>query len=344
MTLKEAIEKIKLLSQSLNKQGYLSHYTIELELNKIQLPASSAEDKILLSEYQKLRIDLENKLSQLKNSNRVMLQTLDFVATCIELINKNDTNNLVDLILIGEYFGTGPDRTDVTSALLEVYEHFRTQPELRKASNKQALDELCTRLNEPRLSPPNLNFDLFAAPIQKVKAILNANAINSLMVWLVNAKQDDRNFALRAAASVDTCSHCLMFLLLRTEPNTEAAPIDLLAPGQPSGQIALHRAISSGKTVIVSLLLDEKFNPSNDLLKQLLVRDKKGFSPIDLIEKISDDIDQSCMITRIQAALNKYRNDPRLKLPEEDFELIEKNLETVRNKLNVYTGRGPGYR
>ncbi|MFC3909750.1 hypothetical protein ACFORL_11780 [Legionella dresdenensis] len=345
MKLQEAIDKLNSLNQRSTSAIYISHHSIKNELNDVlnnYLPNAFEQNSPLFAQYEVLTDALKGKIQSLYESNQQMIKKLDFEETCTELINKNDVENLTGLINIGEYFGTGPHGKDVCTPLDNIYDFFRTNPQQRTSSNKAALDKLCDILKETRLAIPERNFKLFANPRERVKAILKANEISDLMVWLVSATQDDREFALRAAASVDTCKDCLLFLLSRTAPNCKEASINLLAQGQPSGQNALHRAIASGKTLIVSILLDDKLNPSNGLLKQLLARDSKGLTPIDLIKKMADKIDQSRVVDRITTALNNYQNNSRFGLTEANIQSLNQNLDQVKSLIETHNSY-PGF-
>lgn len=341
----EAIQELNALSQQCSLQQYQSHYPLKQRLDELEEKVSfpkdgSVENQEIIQKFQAAKSKVEVQLSQLEKSNEQMIKELKFEATCVELVKTNDLANLKGLIDIGHYFGTGFEGRDVCVALDRIYDFFRTNSSLIKASNKPCMDYLSDSCKRPRLQSQNQapanNFQMYPDPRKRAIAILKADSVNDLMVWLLSANQADRDYALRASASIDSCPQCLMFLLRRTsaEKNQQRG-INLLAAGQPSGQIALHRAILSGKTIVLSMLLDEDFNPSDDLLKQLLVRDKNGLTPIDCIGTLKEDeadlIDRSRMIERIKEAFIKYQTNPKFGLTSKESDTI--NLAIVRIQI-----------
>jgi hypothetical protein len=284
-----------------------------------------------------LKIRLESKLDQLKKSNQKLIRATDFKRECILLVNANDTVNLEGLVDIGEYFGIGPGPrgTDVVGGLDSVREWYRTYPSQRTSSNQTGLNKLCDLLHEPRLPIPKTNFDLFQNPRKKVQVIIKADAQTDLMMWLLHANQEDIDFALRLSASTDTSTECLHFLLLRAAPSAEYVKVNLLASGQPSGQIALHRAIQSQKITPLLILLDKESNPSEDILRQLLVCDSRNLRPIDLIDRINDANTRRIVINIVNDALKKYQSIPELQLSVEALHSVEETLNEIALKCRI---------
>ena len=339
MTLQQAITELNSLAHACATQRYISHYIVERRLETLLKSVSpseisSADNAELLKELKRLQAKLKSEVDQLKKSNETMIKALNFEETCKQLINANDQVNFDGLVNIGEYFGVGSAGKDVSGALDRVYDFYRTTPQAINETNHICLTRLCELLRQPILSVPQHTFHMMQNNADKIKAILKEDSIIGLMGWLLAVKQEDRDFALRCAAAVDTCHNCLLFLLLRTMDKN--VPINLLAKGQPSGQTALHRAVKSEKTLTVTLLLDSKFNPSDDLLKQLLVRDQKGLTPADIIETLIDTadlVDCSRMLDRMRGALDKHKDNPRFNLSKQESQSIYETLDRIQAKI-----------
>lgn len=314
MTLEEKIRALNELLQHCSSQKYVSHYPIECEYEKL----IRDDEHIDSAKYQASKTLLVDRLQKLEAANRILIKKLDFEQTCITLIKANDVANFTGLVNIGKYFGTGPRGTDVCSGLSIVLKLFEKNPSWRKATNKRCLDRLCDILREPHLSIPQTNFQMLTKSRQKLEAIIKADAIDDLMIWILHAAQEDLDFGLRLAASDDTYSNFLVFFLYRTSPSSEHVRINLLAAGQPSGRIAMHRAIDSEKIFSVSILLNPATNRSNELLRQLLIRDNKNLRPIDLIRTIANDSIRANMVQKIRTTVELYQQTPRLALSAEE--------------------------
>lgn len=346
----EILSALKELHQSQTSptRKYFSHYPLERKherLIKAFETVDAGKEAHLVTEFARLNAAIKDELSKHKKSNEQSIKLIDFVETCIALINAGDQTNFDGLVDIGEYFGAWIKgrKIEVSAALYFVLERFERNASQRTPSNKACLDLLCKILNEPSLPLPKAVSATFGLPTsqvsnrQKIAVILQADAIDALMVWLLSANPEDRNFALRAACYKEGATQCLLFLLKRTAPSKTDAKINLLAAGQPSGQIAMHRAIQSGKPYLVSILMNEETNPSNDLLKQLLVPEQQGSTPIDLIQFIQEAHAQRQIANIVKTALGKYRNVARFGLSAEDAESIQKRLDAVFSSLQQST-------
>ena len=259
----------------------------------------------------------------------------------MELIEANDKLNFDGLIDIGEYFGTGQRGSDVASQLYFILERFEKNPALRLKSNKDCLDHLCNVLHEHCLTfafntksthPTGLWGGTHSR--HALHTILFNNDVNDLMVWATRASQEDLEYGLRVAACTGEARSCFLFMLRRTINDTTRF-ISLLTAGQPSGQIAMHRAISSGITMNVAILMDPAFNPSDDLFKQLIVPDKKGLTPVDCIKNIPDRVDQIRVIGRIRTSLDQHGADARFRLTQVERQSIYDSLN--QQERNAHT-------
>jgi len=335
MQLIQVNQQLEELYFSCSASKYVSHYPIQCRYEKLLKECASidftTESNEQVTDHHALKTKLETELERLKKANEKLIRGIDFEKECTALVEANDVVNLEGLTYIGEYFGIGPGPRgkDVVGGLEFVREQYRTKPSRRTHENQMGLDKLCDLLSDPRLPVPETNFCLFQNIRERMQAIIKADAPNDLMAHVFYADQDTINFSLRLAASTDTSIECLLFLLSRSAPSAEMVTTNILTPGQPSGQIALHRAILSKKTMPISVLMDRLSNPSNDILRQLLVRDKRNLSPIDLISKIEDRFIQDCAIQAIRNALENYQSIPEVKLSSEQLSSVEKALHNV---------------
>ena len=332
MHLTDINKRLEKLHTDCSAYQYVSHYPIQCQYEKLlkecEMLDFHSEPSEHVVAHQALKARLISNLFQLKESYSKLIRAKNFETACIKLINANDIANLEGLVDIGEYFGIGPGPrgTDVVGGLDSVREWYRINPSKRTVSNQAGLNKLCDLLHEPRLSVVVTNFNLFQDPRKKVQAIIKADALTDLMIWLPVAKKDDIDFALRLAASTDSSIQCLQFLLLRAAPLEEYVTVNLLQPGQPSGQIALHRAIQSQKQMPLLMLLNSDSNPSEDILRQLLVRDGRNLRPIDLIDEIHDVYTRKVVIDIVKDALKKYQPVPALQLSLEALHSVEETL------------------
>jgi hypothetical protein len=334
---------------------FISHYTVEQELNMVvaeQEPLLNANAPSLIEKYIAIKIQVEEQIERLKNANEVLLKAIDYPLTCIRLINAGDLENLKGLVYIGEYFGIeDPRGKDVCIPLDEVYDFYSVTSSARQPNAKECMDFLCKILNRPYLSF-NHNYITpeyyrgITNPRAKLNTILKSDDDIYLMMWMVNATQDDLDFALRITASSPTNPKCLIALLLRTNQANTHHRIDLLAcasdsKGIPSSkQIAMHRAIASGSTQIISMMLNPEANLSNELLNQLLVQDRKGLTPIDYIGKISDVAVQQRIIACIRETVDTYETVERYGFNPDKSQAIRDTLDTFKNEIGKSFGHG----
>lgn len=349
MHISKAIETLQALNQTLTQDlrqhKYLCHYRFQEKLKDcikvVEFPAGDSEDnKKLISELKVLQTRIQHDLNELKAGNEKKIKSLDFEKTCMSLIKANDVTNFSELVNIGHYFGIGRMGTDVLTPLFNLYDFFKKNASMRTVANKPCVDKLCEILRYPLLPVPQSYPQPFSKPRETLTKILKTDGSTDLMMWLLHATQEDRDFALRCAAATDTSKNCLGFLLCQTAPGKQK-PINLLAAGLPSKQIALHRAVLSGKTLIVAMLLDTEINPSLDLLRQLLVCDKDGLTPVELIRKIKKNGDAesvvscSLMLTRIREALVKNQTNPQLQLSLQELHVVNTTIDKIQAEVEL---------
>lgn len=347
----QIMSELDALTQRCTSQTYVSHYTLQQRYGHIVASYESLDDAVgddVSQRYTALRCTLDAALQTLKEKNEEKMLTIDFKRACMGLIRRNDLENLKDLIDIAEYFGVGQGTTrmDVTSALYLVYDAFNANRKLCIPDAKPCVDYICDVLREGRFFfPPASRTATCTGTLygqgnltETLQSIFEYDDVNRLMVWMVDSSAEDIAFALRLAASSQTSAppNCLMFLLRRTKPDDDCMmPVSLLAvaadkPGKPSTkQTAMHRVVRSGNTQTALMMLNHEFNPSHDLLRQLIARDRNDERPIDYINKIEDVVSQSLMIKRIRTALDTYKAEKRYGLGEDICKSIIKELDTL---------------
>lgn len=310
---------------------YLCHYPLRSQFNKLlkKIGIKEKSNEELPDDCRLLVINVREKLLKLENANRQMIEKLDFIAECQRLINAGNKEELDGLVNIGEYFGVKkPYRSDVASALDEVLRHYQISSRNRTPQAKPCLDYLCELLNVPKLNFIKAQPSLFANKREVVDAIVANDDSFKLMVWLVDATKEEKEYALRLAAHKEGSRNCLLLLLSYTKPADDS--ISLLGQGNPSGQCALHRAVKSRSVFTVSCFFDTKCNPSHDILKQLLVKDNKGNTPVDYLNTEVKQLERTQMLTIISKAVQRYKSDPERALSEKDTDLLTHKLDALQ--------------
>lgn len=349
-----AAKEFESLAQLCSSQTHVSHYTLQQSYDRLIASCEPLDDSIdddLSQHYTESRRVLDAALQILKDKNQDKMLTIDFQRVCMGLIRRDDLENLKGLVDVAEYFGVGkgPTRMDVVSALYDVYDAFRDKPHLRIPGAKSCVDFISDALHEPRFyfeEATRTSRCLGALYGQNdvaktLQTIFEFDDVNRLMVWMADASIEDAGFALRLAASSQASAppECFMFLLRRTKPDETCMKLSLLAVAadkpekRSTKQTAMHRVVRSGNTQTALMILDRELNPSHDLLRQLLVRDRLNKRPIDYIENIEDVISQSLMIKRIRTALDTYKSEPRYGLGDEDTRVITAVLDRLDASL-----------
>lgn len=350
------------LTQICISQKYVSHCTIQQQYNILVArcePLGDAISSEASQSYISSRRKLDDALQTLEANNKEKMLIIDFKRTCMSLIRLNDLDNLKGLVDIAEYFGVGQGKTTmcVVDALYEVYNTFKLNKNLRIPDARLCVDFICDLLKEDKLNfqPISWTTTYEGALFRQIdltktlQTIFDYDDINKLMVWMVSATVGDIEFALRLAASSKTSapSNCFMFLLLQTRTDgTCTKPISLLSvaadkPNSPSTkQTAMHRVVRAGNTQTALMILSHEFNPSDDLLKQLIARDRNNQRPIDYIEMIEDVVSQILMIERIKTAINTYRTEERYGLSGDVCDSIITELDTldvgIKSKFSIF--------
>ncbi len=333
----ETNTKLNELIQRCTSQKYISHYTVERECKKI------IKNCNLNSVTKKLINTLEVEIEKLENSNMELIKNIDFRETCLALINAGDVANLKGIIDIGHYFGVGVYKLEISSQLDLLLDVFKLSMSKRTPVNQPCLDYLCDLLKEPRLVLPKTQFSQYTNSREKIINIVESDAINDLMVWMIDASQTDLDFALRIASSKTESLQCLLFLLGRTAPSESHVPrIHLISPGNLSGNIAMHVVINSGNFTNIQLFLNEKTTPNDDLLKQLLVLNNKQLTPLDLIKNIKNEKTRSKVINYIRGAVNQHGKKIRYGLTEQNIQLLHELLDNAAQTIAAVNPDAPG--
>ncbi len=274
------------------KQKYMTHYRFEVRLEKLmEKPDTKMNNAKLPSECRKLIRDINEKLNKLEQANKDLIKQIDFFAECHRLISLGEKNEFTGLIDIAEYFGLSHISIDVLTALERVLAVYQASPSKRTPQTKGCLDYLCQILHVNKLTfATSVSSSVSIFPSQKeiIDAIIEKDNINELRQWIKKSTKTDREYALRVAISYEISGYnqCISHLLDLTSPEAKVEEhISLISQGAASGQCALHRAIALRSPSNVNRLLR---CPSNDVLRQLLIKDKKHRTPIDDLVLIFD--------------------------------------------------------
>ncbi len=353
----EMIAELEVIKNELlnSSNKYRCHYPIERRYERLieRFEVEKGASEVDKQRYKTLKSEIKAKLQDLRKANETMINQLDFDAECKRLIDAGDQVNLKGLVNIGEYFGVEAiGGSEISEALDYVLRPYQLGANLRTPKNKICLDYLCNLLGHSILELPtntqtsstSSGFPFksmysgvntqFVSTQDKIKEILEGDDTTKLMVWLLNASVEDRHYALRVASSKEGSFDCLRFLLLRAKP--ENNDINILTQGKPSLQCAMHRAIQSGSAVIVGAMLNGEINQSDDLLRQLLVRDSSNLTPIDYLEKIKNTGEYRSIVRTIRNAVDKYQTDSRLALSIDE-------AKSVSDKLTTFLSSAPNF-
>ncbi len=354
MQRKVILDQLQQLEQLLSSnRQYLSHYSLKDQLKTLlkELVVKGLPDKDLPEDLKLVVTSIREKLDELECKNASLIEKIDFIKECERLIDAGDKDNLDALVEIGEYFGVKkPYRSDVASMLYFVLEIYQLSASKRTLKSKPCLDYLCDLLREKKLHFPTpmsvtelINQSVFQSKKALVDKILAADKSTQLSYWLIGTTQTDREYALRVAASKEGMSNCLLYLLQYTAPTaSEDFKISLTAQGQPSGQCALHRAITAKSIYIVLCLMK---CTSNDILKQLIVKDVNQLTPLDYLHNIVDAHDRVRVINIILRAIEENKSNPSISLPPDDLDNIVSQLNKIKimSEEDSYTFGGSQY-
>lgn len=322
----EIRRKIMYFTIDLMQRTYSSHRMLKKTLSDLELQSNSLPrewDRYYLPDI----IDMKKKASDLEISNKQLFDQNGFKNIAFNLILAGRQDELEAWVDIAECFSASSDV--LHTEVFETYMRFSAE---KRRSNPACIPGLIFLKKRFGLIHDNLDLEparakilphtpspvtnhLFPVPWDRkaLLEILKADDVVRINGWIAlstPAMSADLNYAFRLSASLGAVRCCM--LLVGT------LGVNLLEPGQPSGQTALHRAISGGHKKIVQLLIDpiSTHRSPQTIFQQFMTQDKDGIMPLAFIRMMKNEEHKQAIIQYVKNFLEN--NAAVLPLAEEE--------------------------